>query len=300
VIDGTLKPGPAALAIVESFWDEPEENKHRSRYEDYALLALDRAQKHIGRTNANLTLGRVGERSRLTSLVARGRAAQQRRVHEALFERARDPHTLAVCCLVEAATAAGVREPRDVLDGAIAGRFGVVDERLRDLLVTGRLFGDVTQALVGAFDRTYASLDDAGWVAPRERIAAAAFGASDLLPLREACARLLDAPCVGEIRRFPAHGAAFLRLVDDLRAADTGAALDLLLAYHGAVQRDRRRGEGWIRDEAGKLVLVVTSYTARPDAPRYPSFKLDVVRSLLVDLGRVPSASAGDAPGVDT
>jgi hypothetical protein len=299
VIDGTLRPSPAALEIIDAFWDEPEENRHRSRYEDYALLALKREPPRIERTNSNLTLGRVGERSRLTSLVARHRTAQQQRLHEALFERARDPHTLRVSRIVEAATKAGAGEPRDVLDGAIAGHFGEVDERLRDLLLTARRFGDVMQALIGAFDRVYASLDHAGWVAPRERIADAAFGAGELPPLREACAQLLDAPCTGEIRRFPAHGAACLRLVEDLHDADPGAALDMLLAYHGGVQRDRRRGEGWIRSEAGKLVLVVTSYTARPDAPRYPSFKLDVVRSLLVDMGRVPSASVGDAPGVE-
>lgn len=299
VIEGTLRPSPAALEIIEAFWDEPDENRHRSRYEDYALLALDRERTRVERMNANLSLGRVGERSRLTSLVMRERKAQQGRLHEALFARARDPHTLAISRLVETATAAGVSEPRDLLDGAIAGRFGNIDASLRDLLVTARRFGDVMQALVGAFDRVYASLDSAGWVAPRERIGAAAFGAGELQPLREACERLLEAPGVGQIRRFPAHGAACLRLIEDLRTADADTALDLLLAYHGGVQRERRRGEGWIRDEAGKLVLVVTSYTARPDAPRYPSFKLDVVRSLLVDVGRVPPASAGDAPGVD-
>lgn len=300
VIDGSLRPSPAALDIVDAFWDEPDENKHRSRYEEYALIALDRSRTKIDRTNANLSLARVGERSRLTSLITRKRAAQQRRLHEALFERARDPHTLAISRLVEAATKAGVREPRDLLDGAITGSFGPVDERLRDLLVTARRFGDVMQALVGAFDRVYAGLDHAGWVAPRDRIAAAAFDDGALPALREACARLLDAPCAGEIRRFPAHGAACLRLVDELRTADAGEALDRLLAYHGSVQRERRRGEGWIRDEAGKLVLVVTSYTAHPEAPRHPSFKLDVVRSLLVDVGHITPASAGEAPGVDS
>lgn len=299
VIDGTVRPSPAALDLIDAFWDEASENKHRSRYDDYALLALDRVRTRIERTNANLTLARVGEKSRLTSLVARNRTAQQRRLHEALFERARDPYTLAVSRVVESATKVGVREPRDMLDGAIDGRFGEVDEKLRDLLITARRFGDVMQALVGAFDRIYRGLERAGWVAPRAGVAAGAFGESELVFLHEACARLLDAPCTGEIRRFPAHGASCLRLVEDLRAADAATAVDLLLAYHGGVQRDRRRGEGWIRNEGGKLVLVITSYTARPGAPRYPSFKLDVVRSLLVDLGRVPSASVGDAPGVD-
>ena len=92
------------------------------------------------------------------------------------------------------------------------------------------------------------------------------------------------------------HGAAFLRLVEALVEGDSLAALDLLLAYHSDVQRERRRGEGWIRNEAGKLVLVVTSYTARPEAARFPAFKLDVVRTLLTDLGRLPMNRELDAP----
>jgi hypothetical protein len=55
------------------------------------------------------------------------------------------------------------------------------------------------------------------------------------------------------------------------------------------VQRERRRGEGWIRSERGTLVLLVTSYTARPQAQRFPSYKLDTVRRLLIDTGRLPS-----------
>lgn len=299
VVDGTVRPGPAALDIIDAFWDEADENRHRGRYEDYALLALETSRTKIERINANLSLGRVGERSRLTSLVRRSRAAQQRRLYEALFEGARDPHTPAVSRIVEAASKAGVTQPRDLLDAAIAGRFGEVGADLRDLLVTARRFGDVMQELVGTFDRLYVALDRAGWVAPRERVAAAAFGEDSLSPLKEACARLLEAPCIGEIRRFPAHGAACLRLVEELRSADAGTALERLLHYHAAVQRERRRGEGWIRDEAGKLVLVVTSYTAHPDAPRYPSFKLDAVRSLLADMGRAPFDAADSAPGAD-
>ncbi|WP_235880077.1 hypothetical protein [Polyangium aurulentum] len=299
VMDGSLRPSPAALEIIDAFWDELGENKHRSRYDDYALLVLQNEQTRIERANANLTLARVGERSRLTSLIARGRVAQQRRLFEALFERARDPYTFATSQLVEVATRSEVFAPRDVLDGAIEGRFGSISDDLRALLVTARRFGEVMQALVAAFDRIYASLDRAGWIAPRDRIARESFDAAALATLTEACAELLSAPRVDEIRRLPVHGAACLRLAEDLRHADGASALDLVLAHHAAVQRDRRRGEGWIRSEAGKLVLVVTSYTARPDAPRYPSFKLDVVRTLLVDVGRLPAAAGQIVAGVE-
>ncbi len=288
VIDGTLRPSPAALDIIEGFWDEAD-NKHRGRYDDYAMLALDRRRSKLERTNANLTLSRVGKASRLTSLVERSRTAQQRRLYEALFERARDPSTLAVSALVEAATTVGVEWSRDLLEGAIAGRFGLVDGSLRDLLVTALRFGDVMDVLLRAFDRVYASVHHAGWTAPAAKVAGEALDAALLAEMRAACRALLEAPRVGDVRVLPMHGAACLRLAEELAAADAVAALDALLGYHATVQRDRRRGNGWIRAEAGRLLLVVTSYTARPDAVRFPSFKLDTVRSLLVDVGRLGS-----------
>ncbi len=297
IIDGTLRPSAAALDIIDAFWDEPDGNKHRSRYEEYALLAMDRSETRIHRTNANLRLATVGERSRLSSLVERRRTAQQGRLFEALFASARDPHTFSVSELVEAATRAGVRASRDVLDGAVEGRFGPISQELRGLLDTARRFGDVVRELTCSFDRIYASLNGAGWIAPRERIAREAFDAENLTALREACVSLLAAPCISEIRRLPMHGTPCLRLVEELCNADAGSALELLLTYHGVVQSDRRRGEGWVRSESGKLVLVVTSYTARPNTPRFPSFKLDVVRTLLMDMGRLPASTAEDMVG---
>ena len=72
--------------------------------------------------------------------------------------------------LVEAATNAGVTATRDLLEGAIAGRFGAVDVPLRELLVTALRFGDVMQALLDSFDRVYASLHSAGWTAPVPKV----------------------------------------------------------------------------------------------------------------------------------
>lgn len=291
VIDGTLRPSPAALDVIDSFWDEAD-NKHRGRYDDYAMLALDRRRTKIERTNANLTLRKVGKRSRLTSLVARRRTAQQQRLYEAMFERARDPSTLAVAGLVQAAAAAGVEAPRDLLEAAIAGRFGAIDASLRDLLVTALRFGDAMQALLVVFDRVYASVRDAGWTAPVAKVASEALDAATLTSLREACRDLLDTPRASELRALPMHGGACMRLAEELAASDGATALDALLAYHAAVQRERRRGDGWIRADQGTLTLMVTSYTARPDAVRFPSFKLDVVRSLLMDTGRLGAATA--------
>jgi hypothetical protein len=298
VVDGGVRPTPAAIEIIESFWDESDENRHIARYEQYALAALEPNRATIERKHGNLTLGRVGERTRLTSLVRLGRKEQQARLFSALFERARDTTTYAIASLVEAAAKAGTFEPRDILDGAIARRFGEVSPALADLLVTARAFGEYMQALLNAFDRMYATIERGGWIVARREAAASTFDETQLDAVKAAASRLLEAPCVGDIRRFPMHGAACLRLAEDLCSADAETALDRLLAYHAVVQRDRRRGTGWIRDDGSKLVLVVTSYTARPDNARFPSFKLDAVRTLLTDTGRIPFNGAVAAPGV--
>jgi hypothetical protein len=299
ITDGTLRPSPAGLDIIAGFWDEAD-NKHRGRYDEYAMLALDRTRRKIERTNANLTLRRVGEESRLSSLNARTRAAQQERLYEALFERARDPFTLAVSTLVEAAAKADVFAPRSLLTEAIAGRLGPVDAPLRDLLMTALRFGDVMQALLGAFDRVYQLLHDSGWVSPAAKIVNEALDAATVSSVRAACQLLLDSPRVNDLRALPMHGGPCVRLAEELTTATGEAALDALLQYHAIVQRERRRGDGWIRSEAGTLRLVVTSYTARPDAVRFPSFKLDTVRSLLVDTGRLapdtsPATDGGES-----
>jgi hypothetical protein len=299
VIDGDIRPTPAAIEILESFWDEPNENRHLSRYEEYALAALDPDRSKLERKLGNLTLARVGERSRLTSLVhLPQRSHQQTRLYAALFEAPRDATTLPIATLVESAAKSGVTTARDILDGAIAGRFGRLSPPLRDLLATARAFGDFMRELVGAFDRVYATIDLAGWVVARGKVATSAFDSEHRAALQRAAEQLLDAPSVGEIRRFPMHGAACIRLAEDLRGTDAATTLDLLLAYHSLVQRERRRGSSWIRDDSGKLVLNVTSYTARPDAARFPSFKLDAVRTLLIDVGRLPFDGATSSPEV--
>ena len=56
VADGGVRPAPAALEIVDAFWDEPGENKHRGSYDEYALTALEPGRLKIDRKFANLTL----------------------------------------------------------------------------------------------------------------------------------------------------------------------------------------------------------------------------------------------------
>lgn len=289
VSEGTIRPTLVAHdEIIGNFWDEKGDNKHVSRYEEFAFAALDLGRTKLERKHGNLTLGRVGERSRLLSLCDLKRSPQQDRLFSLLFERATDQHTYPLAKLVKASVEAGTDSPRDIISGAIDGHVDSLSDELRDLLVTARCFGDYMQALVGGFDRVYTAITRSGWIASTKDVASAAFPSADLQSLQLAARQLLDSPSVTAIRRFPMHGAACLRLAADLLETDANTTLERLLAYHAGVQRERRRGASWIREESGKLVLDVTSYTAHPDSARFPSFKLDAVRTLLTDMGRLP------------
>jgi hypothetical protein len=290
VIDGTLRPSPAALELIDAFWDEAD-NKHRGRYDEYALVALDPARKTIERSHHKLTLAKVGEMSRLSSLVERQRTAQQRRLYELLFVRARDASTLPVSKLVEAAARRGVRDSQELLDAAIDGRLGAVEAGLAEQLVTAVRFGEVMDALLGAFDRIYSCLWAAGSVAPLAQVVSSALSPAALAQLRRVCAALLETPRLHELQRLPMHGGACVRLVHALATADATAALEALLRYHGEVQRERRRGKGWIERDGERLLLKVATYTSQPEAARFPPLKLPTVRSLLMDTGRLPRSS---------
>ncbi len=298
VADGTLRPTPAAHEIIENFWDERRERDQVGRYHDYALVALDPARINLERKHGSLTLAAVGERSRLLSLIERKRTEQQGRLNAALFDRNSDPNSRRIGQLVCAAAQRDITEPSRVLDEAIAGTLGELDQPLRDLLITARAFGALMQHLLNTFDRLYHYVDTHGWVVDAAAASRAVFDDDTLRALRDTARALIVAPRVGDLRRFPSHGAACLRLASALSEAQSEHALRLLLEYHADVQRDRRRGAGWIREDSHRLVLVVTSYTSKPKALRFPSFKLDAVRTLLTDVGRLPftSATAAEVP----
>jgi hypothetical protein len=294
LLDGTLRPSAAALEIIDAFWDESD-NRHRGRYDDYALLALDPGRRKIERSHANLTLAKLGENSRLTSLAERKRKPQQRRLHEALFASARDASTLAMSQLVEAAARAKVTSAEEIIDGALAGRFGALAPELRASLETAKAFGAVVHGLLRVFDLVYDAVCLAGWTAASANIAQRVLDPSSLGALRATSRQLLAAPEASRMRALPLHGAACMRLAEELQSSAAEDALAALLRYHDAVQKERRRGEGWIRLENGRLVLLATTYTTQAEAWRFPSYKFPAVRSLLLDTGRIPARSARSA-----
>lgn len=286
VFPGSLRPTPLALPIIEAFWAEPDAGAKIASYDQFARIALDRREKKVPRKLGAVTLSRVGQLSRLSVLAER--PAQQARLWNALFERATDD-TLRFAELVRAAALAGLSDPREILGAALIGKLGVFEGRHREKLQVALAFGDVQQRLVTCFNLAFATALDGGWRVDAGRAATAAFGVGPGDALREACARLLDTPWAARFRELPMHGTEFLELVATLRDATPSIALEALVVFHATIHRQRRHATPWIRLDAGRLLVEVGAYGKRARADgAFPSFKLNIVRSLLEDLGRLP------------
>lgn len=284
---GGLSPLPQAIELVGAFWGDPGMRKLNA-CDELALHILDPKVTKVARAEGSLSLKVVGDRSRLDSIW--NREYQRARLHHLLFESAKDDTTLAVSSIVEHAAKAEIFTSREIVEASLASRFGALSDRLRALFSTALLYGDFMAELTAAFDRAYRALVNAGFTADHSTIAETTFDADLLARLKRAGATLLEAPCAKEIHALPAHGRGCMRLAGNLQQASAKTALEQLLAYHHKVQRERRRGTGWISAQDGKLMLMVTTYTARPATLRFPAYKLDTVRTLLTDLGRVPRA----------
>jgi hypothetical protein len=284
VFQGTLRPTTAAQGILDAFWDEPG-NLRTASYDNYAFQVVKSGER-IARRHNGLTLAKVGERSRLTALVEQGRREQQDRLWTALFENARDC-TLLLATRIRSAAKKGVTAPREFLESTLEGRWGPVNDDLRLRLAVALAFGDVYVALNECFDAAYRHIHEAGWVAKKGAVAAKAFALGVLKQLRSLCAALLEAPLVTKFRELEVHGQPFLRLVKQLLDANADEALAAMLHYHRGVQRDRRSGGAWIREDGDELVLSLGSYTGFSQQVGFPALKLNVVRSLLHDLGRL-------------
>lgn len=283
VYPGSLRVTPAAVPILEAFWGEPG-TMHMQRFDNWAMHILAPTTTRVERKFSNFRLSTLGERSRLSSIL--GREAQQRRVFEAVVERA-PPPTLHVMRLVEQAARLGIDESREMLVAMIAGQCGPVEPQLRDLLALALVFGDAAFAVRDAFDAVYGDITEAGFAAPRAQVVARVLAGERHQSLRKAASALLAAPELIRLQRLPMHGRLFLRLAEDLREATPVATLDHLLAFHRRVQRERSSGDSWISEANGDLQIAQTRYTGHRFTARFPAFKFNVARNLLETTGRL-------------
>lgn len=287
VFPGSLRVTPAARDILASFWSEPGERDWSHLYEAYALAALDLDTHRIRRTSGHLTLAGLGRRSRLSSLVQCNRTRQQQRLWNALFVAARDGSTLPLAEKLIAAQRDSVEDAEAILEGMLAERWGVLSADNRNKVEVALAFGRLARVLLGGFDRAYGYIDEHGWVAPLDEVAEAAFPDSEMKALREACRALLSAHDARRFRMLRYHGPEFITLLTKLTSSGPAASLEHVLTYHLAVQRSRRGGGAWIRQEEGKLVMQVAGYNGYKTEAGFPGLKLGVVRRLLKDLGRL-------------
>ncbi|WP_428261671.1 hypothetical protein [Haliangium sp.] len=284
---GSLRVAPAAHEIVAAFWSEPGERDWSHLYHAYALSALDLGAKTIPRSRGRLTLAGLGRRSRLSSLVRRARRAQQERLWHALFLAARDGSTLALAERVIAAHEDGVSASEHILAGLLRGRWSGLSADTRNKVEVALAFGRLSRVLLGRFNRAYGYVHDHGWVADVDAVAEAAFPRQDAKELQAACGAVLAARDGSRFSKLQYHGPGLISLLSKLHASGPDDSLRHLLGFHHQVQRSRRGGGAWVREEQGKLVMKVAGYSGHASEPGFPPLKLNVIRRLLTDLGRI-------------
>ena len=286
VFPGSLRVTPAAAAILDAFWIEQGQRNSAHLYEEYALDALDFERSKITRKKGRLTLAGIGKVSRLTSLVQGSRTKQQQRLWEALFLAARDGSTLPLAERLIAAHKDGIDDPEPLLKKLLAGQWGTLTASVSGKIEVALAFGRLARVLLSRFDRAYGYIDQHGWVANFTAVADASFPSHERNVLRSACSGVLRATDSGKFRKLQFHGPELLTLLIKLTQAGSHDCFTHLLDFHRNVQRTRRGGGAWLREEQGKVVMQVHGYNGYKTNAVFPSFKLNVVRQLLADLGR--------------
>lgn len=214
-------------------------------------------------------------------------AKQQTRLWEVLILGARDGSTEILAHRLIAAHHDGIDHPEEFFVRVLAGEWGPLPASVSAKVEVALAFGRTARLLLGRFNRAYGYVEQHGWVADLEQVAKASFPADEMRSLRNACAEVLETAESGRFRKLEFHGPELLGLLTKLSHAGSGECFEHLLHFHRGIQRSRRGGGGWLREEQGKIVMQVAGYSGYKTDAAYPSFKLNVVRQLLADLGRL-------------
>ena len=287
VFPGSLRVTPAAKDILDCFWSEIGERNWNHLYEEYALTALNLEKTTVDRTYGRLTLAGLGKRSRLSSLVHRSRKEQQDRLWNALFVASRDGSTLPLSKQLIAAHRDGIDDPEVLLESLMGDQWGNLSPDLADKVTVALAFGRLARVLLQRFNRAYAYIDEHGWVADFSAVAEACFPKSEKREIHSLCSAVLAARLSRRFRKLQYHGPGFLTLLEKLVTSDTKESLEHLLMFHRHVQRTRHGGGVWLRREQKKLLMQVAGYNGYKSEPDFPAFKLNAVRQILSDLGRL-------------
>lgn len=284
---GSLRVTPLAREIVDAFWSEKGQRDMGAVYEDYILEAMRPDAKTWARSTGKLTLEGLGRRSRLTSIKDEKRAAQRERLWNVLFAQARDVGTLQLANCLIAASAEGAHEAEPLFEGMADGRWGRLDAEVRQRAELGLAFGRVARVLLDCFNRAYRHVHENGWNSDVAAVAAAAFPHAGDEALRLLAERLADCALASRIEGLTFHGPGFMALVRSVGNGTGAEKLHQLLRFHARVQQTRRGAAPWLKPEHGKLVMQLPGYTGHRSPTAFPPLKLNTVRNLLQDLGRI-------------
>ena len=287
VSSDSLKPTPVAHEIVECFWSERGLRKSSHTYERYALDALKPNSKTIARKIGRLTLKKIGRSSRLSSLIREGRTQQRNRLWNALFVSSSDDSTLTLAKQVVAAHNDHVDEAEASLEAMLEHRWGKLSPEVEEKVRVALTFGRMAREILDRFDRAYGYLAEHAWVADFDVVARVCFPPDRADELRGLCNAMLLTRGIERFRELQFHGLGFLTLLEKLISTNSIDSLTHLLSFHQEVQQSRRVGGAWLRTNQDKLVLRVAEYNGYKLKPAFPGFKLNVVRGLLTDLGKL-------------
>lgn len=286
---GSLRLTPLAHEIVDAFWSEKGVRSMVAMYEEYILAGMKPDAKLWDRkdTSGRLTLEGIGRRSRLTSIRDEGRSVQRERLWSVLFAQTRDASTLQLAQCLIAANADGVQDSEPLLDGMAQGRWGTLDAEVRQRVELGLTFGRFARVLLDCFNRAYQRVEEDGWNSDFSAVAKASFLGENDEELLHLARSLIDSVQASRIDSLTFHGPGFMTLARSMSEGTVVNKLERLLRFHGQVQQTRRGAAPWLKQEGNKLTMQLPGYTGHHTLSAFPSLKLNTVRQLLQDLGRI-------------
>ena len=290
VAEHRLRPSPLGAQLADCMWGGKDSVHNASHH--FVLQNLAPDTRTVKQQVGQVTLRSLGVRARLSHLANRNdlRDLLWRR----LFTNHPPPEELAFLPVMAERLAAahhdGVFLAHPFLDGLLAGKWGPIHPKLREVVSTASDFGDLSAHLRAAFDRAYRAVLDGGLQAPFAEVADQAFPPED----REDLSRILDTWRANHEahRRFSTlatHGPGFLTVLRSMAVDDPQSALSSLLDLHLRVQRDRGNRSSWIRRDGNLVLLEMAGYSRWSLDPSewVVGYKQGAMRQILRDLGRI-------------
>ena len=284
VEEGGLRLTGPGRELAGHFFFSPGENKFESQYQGYVGAAMEPDAREVPAKLGAVRLLTVGEAMRLGRI--RERKGVQDQLHNILFESAPTLRTREMGrVLVDAATA-GVHDAPSLLGKVATGGFGA-SEDLQQTAILACRFSELATSLRRVFDAGYQLVASRSFSAPL--VEAAGSVEEEAAAVQEGARRFLATAHSSKVATLPVHGAAFIQLCRQVESAAPQDMLRALLVFHDRVQKERKRGRGWLRVAGDSVAAELATYstaTLEPNQWRY-DFKVGAVRSILEDLGRL-------------